>query len=264
MTHRADDVPTANKHEFTLRLSIPFLEGENPLLTKGVEFLDSLVGEPIRIAGGMLSDQLYAWRWQNRIRIGAKARQKVEEVRGNTVPVPPAFLLPFLEAAGDVDSEELQDLWARLLASVATGAAEHHPAFVRTPQQFSAVEAHLLTWLAGPLVIPAYVSVTDYGPAKAVVVDKISLLADASPDSISYALFNLDRLGVVSVKSGMPMEKIRDQAFSDAYDRLHDRFRQAFGDRGRMNGCVELTAFGGVARACIGTVGGDPVYRTPA
>ncbi len=265
MSNQQNQAPSlVRKTEITLRLSIPYLEGEHPLLERGVEFLDSLLGKPIKIAGGMLSDQIYAWRWRNSVRIAAQARELLEKEPAAAKVVAPSFLLPLIEATGDVEDPKLQGLWAQLLAAAAIDETQAHPAFIRALQQFSRTEALVLNRLAETLAIPAFVSI-GFGPTNAAVIDETPDLALVSPNAISGALFNLKRLGVIELSHGMPIHwggPLQD--FKDRYASLDWRFRQAFGDRPRINGYVELTAWGAaLARACTGRARvGQPRDRT--
>src|SRR5688500_1372987 len=88
-----------------------------PLLDTGAKLIENLLGKPCSVAGEMLSDQLYFWQWKNRISIAAKAKAMLDNNKIAERVVPPTFLLPLLEAAGNVEDESLQDLWAKLLAA---------------------------------------------------------------------------------------------------------------------------------------------------
>ena len=62
--------------------------------------------------------------------------------------VPTGFLLPLLEACGDIEDEELEELWARLLASGVEGDSNQHPSFVDTLRRLDRTDAEFLARLA--------------------------------------------------------------------------------------------------------------------
>ena len=65
----------------------------------------------------MLADQLYMWQWQQRVNIFHRAEQVMEKDNIAAKMVPNSFLLPLIDAAGNIEGDELQDLWSNLIAS---------------------------------------------------------------------------------------------------------------------------------------------------
>jgi len=80
----------------------------------------------------MLSDQIYAWQWGNRLRILAKAKEKMDENKQAAKVLPPGFFLPFLEAAGNVEDQEIEELWTNLLAAAVDVPDARHPLVIST------------------------------------------------------------------------------------------------------------------------------------
>lgn len=120
----------------------------NPELTKtAAELMRNLLGKPCEVAGDMISDQIYAWQWMNRIRIANKAQKIMDENEVAAKVVPAGFLVPLLEAAGNVEDETLQDMFARLLVSGVESEDNQHPAFVRMVQELSVQEAQIVKTL---------------------------------------------------------------------------------------------------------------------
>lgn len=81
-------------------------------------FLGRVLGEPADHVSGIISDRLKFYRWERQLRLADKA-EEILKSRGvsDAKAVPPKLALPILEAASLEDSDELQDLWARLLAN---------------------------------------------------------------------------------------------------------------------------------------------------
>jgi len=119
-----------------------------PIVETACRLLESLLGEPCKVAGGMLADQVYAWRWRNRIRILTRAKEIIDARDIALKAIPPSFLLPLIESAGDVEATELQNMWAQLLASGIADPDAQHPSFVKTLGQLSTLDALILTMLS--------------------------------------------------------------------------------------------------------------------
>jgi hypothetical protein len=114
-----------------------------PVVNTACELIKSLLGEPAKVAGGMLADQLYVWKWRNRMNACAKAAEWLRKMRVPARAMPAGFLLPVLEAVGNVDDESLQDLWARLIASAVVNPANQHPLLIDVLRRWSPAEARL-------------------------------------------------------------------------------------------------------------------------
>jgi hypothetical protein len=85
---------------------------------KLLSFFGKVFHEPIEQASGIVSDKLKFVRWQRQVRMADEVN-KILESRGTTQTraVPPKLALPILEAASNEDNDELQDMWAKLLAN---------------------------------------------------------------------------------------------------------------------------------------------------
>jgi hypothetical protein len=116
------------------------LGGISALARTVAELVEGLLGEPFRVAGGVLFDQLQVWQWRNRIRIMRRSRDLLAETASTGV-APPSFLLPLLDAAGTVDEPSLQELWAQLLAAGVRTEEARHPMYISTLRQLSSDDA---------------------------------------------------------------------------------------------------------------------------
>lgn len=125
-----------------------FTKLAKPFAESGAKLIETMLGEPCKVAGGMLSDQLYAWQLMNRVKIAAKAKEKLDAAGIEPKAVSPGFLMPFLEAAGNVEEECLQDLWANLLASGTTSDVSQHPLFLSALRNLTKHEVEALILLA--------------------------------------------------------------------------------------------------------------------
>ncbi len=183
-------------------------EGANALLKTGADLLEKLLGKPCQVAGAMLSDQIYFWQWSNRVRIVARAQQIMD---GNSIAarvIPKGFLLPLLEAAGNVEDPDLQEMWARLLASSVKSDEFQHPTFIEALRQLTSDEAKIVKLMSRGRNFPVVSvdkrhTVERHGEKKQVtswVLRHFSLLPyDAGcerPDLGPVYLENICRLGI--------------------------------------------------------------------
>ncbi len=117
----------------------------------GADLIKSLLGEPMKVAGSMVSDQLYGWQLRQRITIAAKAKQLLDKRKIAPHSIATGFLLPFFEAAGNAEESELQDMWAELLASAVENDDAQHPVFIETLRKMSGVDAKLFRKIVSSL-----------------------------------------------------------------------------------------------------------------
>lgn len=62
--------------------------------------------------------------------------------------LPPEFVLPFIEAAGNVSDETLQEMWANLLASAVNDPEDARVSYVKLLDQLDAPDAKVLHFIA--------------------------------------------------------------------------------------------------------------------
>jgi hypothetical protein len=86
-------------------------------------FLKDTVGTiPEDLVGILLGDWLRVRRAENLERMFRKAQERLNERKIKTAPPSISLARPLMIAAADEDRDELQDLWARLLAAAADPA----------------------------------------------------------------------------------------------------------------------------------------------
>lgn len=114
-------------------------------------FLARVLGEPLETAVGIVTDRLKLARAERLIRLRERYEKalKARSLAPEAQPVPPRIALPAMESASLEENNELQDLWANLLAS------GHDPnlngvmraAFVDILKQLEVVDVHLLDFV---------------------------------------------------------------------------------------------------------------------
>lgn len=108
------------------------------------KLFESLLGQPVEVAGQAVADQIQAWQWSNRVRIAEKVESRLEAHSVARRVLLPDFLLPLIRDCGDAGDEHLQDLWADLLVSAIENQDAEHVAFLKTIGQFSPTDARVL------------------------------------------------------------------------------------------------------------------------
>jgi len=117
--------------------------------------IESLLGEPFKVAGDILSDQVKTWQWKNRIRIAERAQTIMLQRKISQRILPPDFLLPLIRECGDTSDETLQEAWARLLCEAMADDTAQQIGFVHTLKELSPNDAKVLNSLVetGPLSV---------------------------------------------------------------------------------------------------------------
>ncbi|AMV18969.1 hypothetical protein [Planctomyces sp. SH-PL14] len=117
------------------------------------DLLPKLLGKPCEVAGELLADEIYYWKWVHRLQIIERAQRRLKASGVAPKALPKGFMLPFLEDAGNVEEESLQELWAGLLESAVKDTNVPIPRYEQTLRSLSRDEAAILLDVAskGPL-----------------------------------------------------------------------------------------------------------------
>ncbi len=118
----------------------------NRSVKKGLDFIERLAGPSIDGMGGLLGDQVKFIRFKNKVNIALKAQAMLEKKGISPKNVPLKLIVPLLEQASLEEDEELQNIWAALLANSAnpTCICEIHSSYVEILKQLSALEFRFL------------------------------------------------------------------------------------------------------------------------
>lgn len=116
-----------------------------PIAKTATNLIERMLGKPFGIAGDTIADQFQHWQWLNRIRIAERAAKKLEESRVAAKIVPPGFLMPLLEAAGNADTPLVQDMFAELLANANKQEEVQETLIVDTLRRLSPADAAVLS-----------------------------------------------------------------------------------------------------------------------
>lgn len=175
--------------------------------TAGVFFGKYLAG-PLEQSSGMLEDRLQFMRWERKLRLAQRAKEILAE-SGLDAPsraLPLSIGVPLIEAASLEENDELQDVWAQLLANCGNADSGVHlkRAYVTILQDMGPLEAKLLDRIANA---PAEFR----GPGGDVMTAELpdrylhypSINGDdpqrIPPPEVVVALWNLVRLGCIEL-----------------------------------------------------------------
>jgi len=114
-------------------------------------WLANILGDiPRDTLGFLFGDKIKVKREENIIKLCAKAKKRLAE-QGIEEPAPanPKLALPILAAAADENSDELQDLWARLLAATMNpnSSKQGRLGFTHALKRLDPLDAPVLDWL---------------------------------------------------------------------------------------------------------------------
>ena len=172
------------------------------------DLIRTVLGPAAEEAGAMFQEHVRSYRIQRQIRLWAQTQKALEALGVKPRQVPLRLLAPIIENASVEDDDDLQDIWANLLANAAgsEGVAEVHPSFPGILKDFTPQDAKFLDSLYGSALqmgkgehrkSPANEVVFDLGVARAVY----ARIGDKKNAKLSMDLF--ERHGLIRTKYGL-------------------------------------------------------------
>lgn len=156
----------------------------------GSYFAEVLGTVPHDIVGLLGGDWLRVKRAENAARIVQKASERLRARNATPEPASLSIGLPILKAAADESREELQDLWARLLAAAADPGRSRafRLAFIEIVKKMDPLDAIFLLAAAE-------------SESKSLTGGQLTAIANrtgATPDQVDISAASLKTLGVLS------------------------------------------------------------------
>lgn len=134
------------------------------LLSAAGGFLDDVLGKTLRQFGGILADRAAHFRFRNALIIAEKAQRLLDArgIQGKLLSIEPRFALPLLDAASLETEDEIQDLWAALLANAADPkrALRLRKVILEILGGLEPLDARILKFLADPTLDARYTVLT--------------------------------------------------------------------------------------------------------
>jgi hypothetical protein len=159
-------------------------------------FLNKLVGDAVVEVGGTLHDWAKLFRYRNLLRIQDKVEEihRTRKLQGKSIPIPPRFAIPLIQAASQEDEPSIQDMWAALIANATDPerALEVKKVFTDILSSLEPLDARVLERLANQ----GWAMFRD-GPHGGVTVPRLASTLKTSEKEIRFALQNLYRLGCI-------------------------------------------------------------------
>lgn len=119
------------------------------------KFVADITFGSITQAIGIVEDKLIYMRWERQVRFIKKAKALLEELglSGKQRPVPMSIAIPLLQSAFIEEDDELQDLWAQLMANAANKSykREIRRAYISILQDLTSLDAQIMQKL---LMVP--------------------------------------------------------------------------------------------------------------
>lgn len=113
--------PVANYTNFrmdALTLTVP-KEATEVIKKESERFLAAVLGEPAKALGGLALDKINVRRHRNLVAITAEANRYLRDAGITAKQVPLNIIHPALEAASLEEDDDLQTIWAKLIANAA-------------------------------------------------------------------------------------------------------------------------------------------------
>lgn len=114
--------------------------------------MDRIFGETMNQFAGGLADWATYWRHKNFLAIADKVEtlHAARKLAGKPIPLPVQFALPILDAASLETEEDVQDLWAGLIANAGDPSKAYKPkkVFLETLRGMQGLDALILKTLA--------------------------------------------------------------------------------------------------------------------
>ncbi len=107
-------------------------------------FFDGIIPDFVKEGGGIITDNVRFWRWQNQVRIVKKAKQILEDNNLDKQKIPLKVLHPLLESSSLEEDESMQGKWSNLLANAAASTHKVTPNYIEILKELSPIEAKVL------------------------------------------------------------------------------------------------------------------------
>jgi Abortive infection alpha len=117
-------------------------------LERAGSYLSKYIGGPLEQASGILEDKLKYYRWERKIRLLERANKFLEErgINQTISPVPLKIAIPLLEAGSIEEDNDIQDIYAHILANAADAGFELQiqRTYIDVLQNLSGLEIEIL------------------------------------------------------------------------------------------------------------------------
>jgi abortive infection alpha-like protein len=195
-------MPDQNEHggDSNNEVTVPLNKEEAALVKQAGEFMARLLGPAINNLAEIAHLQTQLWKIQNIVRIKKKFDVIVQrEGPENFEYLRPRIAIPSIYSAANEDNDDIQDMWARLLAEAMrkSNDYEHPKSYVSVLEQFEPRDAQFFDILWS-LILNSTFKHSQQGEDNSKVPGYIQLCKDYSAQLSTWkSIKTLERLGVV-------------------------------------------------------------------
>jgi hypothetical protein len=132
----------------TLKELATLIKAGKPAVEVACRAFEALLGKPMEVAGGLMSDALYRRRVRNQLEFLSEALPRLNAIGIDPRQLAAEFGLPLLDAVGSVEDPDLRQMWVSLLATSLTDPGYQHPLFVDILRNLSVRDARAFRDLA--------------------------------------------------------------------------------------------------------------------
>lgn len=157
-------------------------QGAIRVVEKSGGFMAKVLGDAPENLFGIMSDKILLWRWERQLRLIDTVEEiiKQREIEGKTRPVPPKFAFPVLEQASLESDNDLQNLWANLLANAMTPELDMpKTSYIEILKQLDPIDIRVLN-----LIYKSYIKSVRQGTLK--TTDSPAMLGFSGEDIMNF------------------------------------------------------------------------------
>jgi len=159
-------------------------------------FLNKVVGDAAMELGGAAHDWSRLIRYKNLLRINDKIEEihRSRKLEGKSIPIPPRYAIPLLQAASAEDDGTIQGMWAGLIANASdpNGRLEPKKIFIDILSSAEPLDIQILDYMSRQ----NWLMFRDV-PNGGISVEKLTQELKSSEKEIWLSLQNLHRLGCI-------------------------------------------------------------------
>jgi len=195
------------------------------------DIIEKISGPAAEEVGLMIQDHVKVYRFKRQVRLLQRTKEFLNDAGLGIHSVPPKILLPIMDYASVEGDDELQDLWAALLANAASEASAITvlPAFLEVLKQLSACEVQFLSRTYDE-VLEDEARIQKSGAIVA-TGSRITITARLRKDLnqlTDVMIGNLERLGLIELIEPTSLLRVKLEPDNFAYDEVLTPFARAF------------------------------------
>lgn len=157
-------------------------------------FFQLVLGDAAIELGGVVKDWAAYFRYKNLLRIKDKVFEIHEKrkIKGKSIPIPPRYAIPLIQNASQEDNEDIQSLWAALIANSTDPNKKLNlqKIFIEILSSLEPIDVQILDYFSkqGWLLFSEV-------PGGGITIEKLAPELNHSENDVVISLQNLNRLG---------------------------------------------------------------------